>query len=63
MMFSKGQLIFAILFAVIFALIIARTYKKDKKLHARNYKGVKWIGMLFIIFIVSLFYIKYLLKN
>lgn len=63
MMFSKGQLIFALLFAVVFAVVIARTYKKDKKLHARNYKGVKWIGILFIIFILLLFYIKHLLNN
>jgi len=62
-MFSKGQLIFAILFAISFALVIIFTYKKDKKLHSKNYKGVKWVGIIFAIFIIILFIIKYLLKN
>jgi len=62
-MFSTGQLIFAILFIIIFALVIIRTYKKDKKLHSKNYKGVKWVGIFFIIFLLILFYIKYILKN
>ena len=62
-MFSTGQLIFAILFIIVFALVIIRTYKKDKKLHSKNYKGVKWVGIFFIIFLLILFYIKYILKN
>lgn len=62
-MFSTGQLIFAILFFIVFAVIIAGTYKKDKKLHAKNYKGVKWVGIIFIIFLLILFIIKYLLKS
>ena len=62
-MFSKGQLIFAALFFVTFSVIIFFTYRKDKNLHLKNYKGVKWIGLTFIIFIAILFIIKYLLKN
>ncbi len=62
-MFSLGQMIFAGLFVVAFILIIAFSYKKDKKLHSKNYKGVKWIGITFIIFIIVLFIIKYILKN
>ncbi len=62
-MFSTGQLIFAILFIIAFSLVITFTYKKDKKLHSKNYKGVKWIGIIFVIFLLILFYIKYLLKN
>ena len=62
-MFSTGQLVFASLFLIVFTIVIFLTYKKDKKLHKRNYKGVQWIGLLFIAFVIILFVIKYLLKN
>ncbi|RIV45393.1 hypothetical protein FQ017_07380 [Flagellimonas pelagia] len=62
-MFSTGQLIFAILFFLAFVVIIALSYKKDKKLHRKNYKGVIWILISFITFIIILFLIKYFLKN
>lgn len=62
-MFSNGQLVFALVFIVVFAIIISYSYKKDKKLHLKNYQGVKWVGIFFIIFLVILFCIKYLLKN
>jgi len=62
-MFSTGQLIFAALFVIVFAVVIAFSYKKDKKLHAKNYRGVKWIGIFFVIFIILLFVIKQMLKN
>jgi len=62
-MFSTGQLIFAGLFVVVFAIIISISYKKDKKLHKKNYQGVKWVGIFFIIFLLLLLLIKYLLKN
>ncbi len=62
-MFSTGQLIFALLFVLVFAVIIILSYKKDKKLHAKNYQGVKWVGVFFLIFLILLFCIKYLLKN
>jgi heme A synthase len=61
-MFSTGQLIFAILFIITFAFVIALMYKKDRKLHSKNYKGVKWVGIIFVIFLLILFYIKYLLN-
>ncbi len=62
-MFSTGQLIFASLFAIGFITIMVFSYKKDKKLHSKNYKGVKWIVAAFIVFIIILFCMKYLLKN
>ena len=62
-MFSTGQLIFAGLFVVVFAYVIYRTYRKDRKLHAKNYKGVFWVGLFFVIFIVILFALKQFLKN
>ena len=62
-MFSTGQIIFAALFAVVFIIIIGLSYKKDKNLHKKNYKGVKWILVLFATFIILLFFLKYFLKN
>lgn len=62
-MFSTGQLIFALLFAIAFIAIIVYSYKQDKKLHTKNYKGVQWIAGAFIAFILTLFLIKYLLKT
>ena len=62
-MFSTGQLIFAALFVVIFIVIISLSYKKDKKLHNRNYKGVAWVLISFVTFIIFLFLIKHFLKN
>tara|TARA_R110000868_G_scaffold2277_7_gene17023 strand:- start:2730 stop:2918 length:189 start_codon:yes stop_codon:yes gene_type:complete len=62
-MFSTGQLIFAGLFFVVFVVITIVSYQKDKKLHEKNYKGVKWVGLFFTLFIVILFLIKYFLKN
>ncbi len=62
-MFSTGQIIFAALFFVAFVVIISLSYRKDKKLHKKNYKGVFWILISFITFIIILFIIKYFLKN
>ncbi|SDM96685.1 hypothetical protein SAMN04488514_11834 [Kriegella aquimaris] len=62
-MFSKGQMIFAGLFVIVFAVAIFFTYRKDKKLHAKNYKGAVWVAVAFFIFIGILFFIKYALKN
>nr|WP_299796411.1 hypothetical protein [uncultured Maribacter sp.] len=62
-MFSTGQIIFAIAFAVVFAIIIVITYKKDFKLHQKNYKGVKWVGIFFTLFVVLLLFIKFFLKE
>ncbi|ASV29143.1 hypothetical protein CJ263_02275 [Maribacter cobaltidurans] len=62
-MFSTGQIVFAVLFIITFFIIIVIMYRKDLKLHQKNYKGVKWVGIFFIIFIFILFSIKYLLNN
>ena len=62
-MFSKGQAIFAILFLAAFIIAMIVTYKKDKILHQKNYKGVKWVLVTFIGFVIFLFLIKHFLKN
>ncbi len=62
-MFSSGQMLFAGLFVLGFTLVMIFAYRKDKALHQRNYKGVKWVGAFFVTFIIILFILKYLLKN
>lgn len=62
-MLSRGQWIFAIVFLIFFTIIVMRSYRRDKKLHDRNYKGVKWVLVSFISFIIFLFLVKFFLKN
>ena len=62
-MFSTGQIIFAALFVVAFAFLVIVSYKKDRKLHLKNYQGVKWVAIIFVIFILILFSIKYFPKK
>ncbi|MEN8788780.1 MAG: hypothetical protein ABF295_04630 [Flavobacteriaceae bacterium] len=62
-MFSTGQLIFAILFALVFLVVIIAAYRRDRSLHRKNFKGIKWILLAFITFILILFLIKYVLKE
>ncbi|MDC6352475.1 hypothetical protein PP178_13020 [Zeaxanthinibacter sp. PT1] len=61
-MFSTGQWIFAAVFVVVFTIFIILSYKKDRNLHRKNYKGVIWVGLVFITFIILLFIIKQLLR-
>lgn len=62
-MFSTGQAIFAFLFVIVFILVMVFVYKKDKALHTKNYKGVKWVLISFIGFVIFLFLVKHFLKN
>ena len=62
-MFSNGQILFAVLFTLVFSIFIVQSYKKDKKLHSKNYKGVQWVGIIFLVFLLVLFCIKHFLKD
>jgi len=57
-MFSTGQLIFAFLFVIVFIGIMIISYRKDKKLHKKYYKGSIWILVGFIVFVIFLFFLK-----
>ncbi|WP_089665318.1 hypothetical protein [Gramella sp. MAR_2010_147] len=57
-MFSTGQLIFAGLFLVSFIIVMFFSYRKDKSLHKKYYKGSLYVLAGFIIFILLLFFIK-----
>lgn len=62
-MISIGQLIFAIVALAIFIVILVYSYKGDKKLHKKYYKGSVWILVGFILFIVFLVLMKTYLKG
>lgn len=62
-MFTTGQLVFAILFFVAFIGILIYSYRGDKKLHEKQYKGSLWILIGFIAFILFLLAVKTYLKN
>ncbi len=62
-MFSDGQITFGILFFIAFVILISFMYIKDKGIHKKNYKGVKWIILGFLAFILLLFVIKMTLKS
>lgn len=58
-MFSKGQLVFALVFAISFTIIVIIAYKKDAKLHKKYYKGSFWVLLAFISFIAMIAAIKF----
>ncbi|RMA57899.1 hypothetical protein BXY75_2706 [Ulvibacter antarcticus] len=62
-MFSTGQLVFAILFFIGFVILIIFSYRKDKMLHKKHYKGSFWILIGFIVFVLLLLGIKTYLKG
>ncbi|RAV29861.1 hypothetical protein [Sinomicrobium soli] len=62
-MFTTGQLIFALFFLVAFVAIIFISYKRDKKLHLRHYKGSGRVLIGFILFLVILLLLKSWVKH
>ena len=62
-MFTKGQLIFAVLFAIAFIAALIYTYRKDFKLHQKYYRGSVWVLIVFISFLLFIAFIKYAFIN
>jgi cytochrome bd-type quinol oxidase subunit 1 len=62
-MFSIGQWIFAAFFVVVFVIAMVISYRKDKALHEKFYKGNYKILLGFILFIGFLFVIKLTTKH
>ncbi len=54
-MFSKGQLIFALLFLVSFVIFISLAYKRDKNSNRAFFKGTYKI-LIFILFVFFLLF-------
>tara|TARA_B100001059_G_scaffold55437_1_gene50266 strand:- start:263 stop:451 length:189 start_codon:yes stop_codon:yes gene_type:complete len=61
-MFTKGQLIFAIIFVIIFTVVIIDSYKKDVRFLKNTYKGVRWVLIGFIVFFSILVILKKLVN-
>jgi len=57
-MFTKGQIIFAILFAIAFVIATTFMYRKDRKTNPNYFKGSYKILLSFILAIGILFLIK-----
>jgi cbb3-type cytochrome oxidase subunit 3 len=62
-MFSRPQMLFALLFFICFVIAISYSYRKDKLVHDRIYKGNYKILIGFIVFIGLLFLIRVFLKH
>ncbi|MDC8000669.1 hypothetical protein POV26_06450 [Aequorivita todarodis] len=62
-MFTPGQLIFAVLFFVVFVGVLIYSYRGDKKLHKKQYKGSLWVLVGFLVFVGLLLLLKGLLKH
>lgn len=62
-MFSTNQLIFAICFLIAFSVFIVISYRKDRKLDKKYFKGTFWILVGFIVFVLLLLAIKTFLKG
>ncbi|QNJ96772.1 hypothetical protein [Constantimarinum furrinae] len=62
-MFSTSQWIFSACFLVAFVILMIFSYKKDKKLHKKHYKGTLWILAGFLVFVLLLLAIKTVLKE
>jgi len=62
-MLSTGQIIFAICFFVAFVILMVFSYRKDRKLHRKQYKGSLWILVGFIVFVLILLAVKLYLRD
>ncbi|MRT17100.1 hypothetical protein F3C99_09040 [Vitellibacter sp. q18] len=62
-MFSTGQLVFALLFFIVFVGVLIYSYRGDKKLHKKQYKGSIWVLVGFVVFVLFLMAIKSFLKH
>jgi len=62
-MYSTGQWIFAGFFVVAFVIIMIISYRRDKKLHKKHYRGSFWILIGFLVFVGLLLAAKFLLKE
>jgi len=62
-MFTQGQMIFAGIFAVVFIIVMILSYKRDKNIHRKQYKGAFWILIGFLAFIAFLLLVKNLTRG
>ena len=53
-MFSKGQLIFAVIFVIAFMILMIWSYRKDIKIHKKYYKNT-FIILIAVFLIMAIF--------
>jgi len=58
-MFSEGQITFGIIFFIVFSILVAFAYKKDSKVHNKDYKGSYMVLIAFVSFIGLIALIKF----
>ena len=59
-MFSVGQLIFALFFVLVFTVVIIRSYRKDKVEQPEYFKGSLRVLVAIAVVVILLFSIKLL---
>ncbi|MCF6308297.1 MAG: hypothetical protein L3J09_10095 [Flavobacteriaceae bacterium] len=57
-MFSSGQWTFVVFFVIAFVILMIFSYRKDKAVNKKHYKGSIWILVGFITFVIFLFFLK-----
>ena len=62
-MISTGQLIFAVCFVIVFVTVIIIGYRRDNKLHKKQYKNSFWVLLGFLAFVAILLLLKFFLKE
>jgi len=63
-MFSTGQLIFAVIFVIAFITVMYLSYKKDRALHRKHYRGIVWkILVGFLVFVGLMVLAKWFFKS
>lgn len=62
-MFSTGQWIFVVFFIIAFITLLLIAYRKDARLHKKQYKGSKWVLLGFLGFVALLFVLKVVLNR
>jgi len=53
-MFSKGQLMFALFFVIAFTILMIWSYRKDIKIHKKQYKNT-FLVLIAIFLIITIF--------
>lgn len=62
-MFTKSQLIFAVLFFLSFIVAAVIMYRKDREMHKIYYQGSYKVLIGFLLFVALLFIMKTYLKH
>lgn len=62
-MFTQGQWYFAVFFVIAFTSVMLYTYRKDIAMHRMYYKKSYHVIIAFLLFIATLFAIKFFLKK